>query len=179
MLPHPFFAASGPDGAFSIKDLPPGTYMIEAWHEKLGPQSQTVTVGAGERRRPTSPSAVRRRDMGNFLELDAAARCVDVRRRHRLDLLHDPGRSPASLSFAVEIALVCFPREVPQAPGRQGDVLARQHRAEIIWTSVTAVVVVVASASSARRRGTRSRDARACRLTRCRSASTRSSSSGT
>ena len=46
--PDPFFATSGADGSFSIKNLPPGTYTIEAWHEKLGTQTQTVTVGAGE-----------------------------------------------------------------------------------------------------------------------------------
>jgi hypothetical protein len=48
VLSHPFFATSGNDGSFSIKNLPPGTYTIEAWHEKLGTQQQTVTVGAGE-----------------------------------------------------------------------------------------------------------------------------------
>lgn len=48
VLSHPFYATSGPDGSFSIKNLPAGTYTIEAWHEKLGTQTQTVTVGAGE-----------------------------------------------------------------------------------------------------------------------------------
>lgn len=48
VLPHPFFSTSGTDGAFSIKNLPPGTYTIEAWHEKLGVQTANVTVGAGE-----------------------------------------------------------------------------------------------------------------------------------
>ena len=48
VLPHPFYATSGTDGSFSIKNLPPGTYTIEAWHEKLGTQTQNVTVGAGE-----------------------------------------------------------------------------------------------------------------------------------
>ena len=45
---HPFFAVSGADGSFSIKGLPAGTYTLEAWHEKLGVQTQKVTVGDGE-----------------------------------------------------------------------------------------------------------------------------------
>ena len=39
---------TGPDGTFSLKGLPPGTYTIEAWHEKLGTQTQMVTIGAKE-----------------------------------------------------------------------------------------------------------------------------------
>jgi len=45
---HPFYAVSGAGGAFELKGLPPGTYTIEAWHEKLGTQTQTVTLGAKE-----------------------------------------------------------------------------------------------------------------------------------
>jgi plastocyanin len=48
VMAHPFFATSTSDGKFTIKNLPPGTYTIEAWHEKLGTQTATVTVGAGE-----------------------------------------------------------------------------------------------------------------------------------
>jgi plastocyanin len=46
VLDHPFFAVSGADGAFRIDGLPPGTYTIEAWHEALGTQTRTVTIGA-------------------------------------------------------------------------------------------------------------------------------------
>lgn len=46
--PDPFFAVSGEDGSFTIKDLPPGTYTIEAWHEKFGTQTATVTIAGTE-----------------------------------------------------------------------------------------------------------------------------------
>jgi plastocyanin len=46
VLPHPFFAVSGNDGSFTIKGLPAGTYELEAWHEKYGTQTATVTVAA-------------------------------------------------------------------------------------------------------------------------------------
>ena len=45
---HPFFAATGTDGKFSLSGLDPGTYEITAWHERLGTQTATVTVGANE-----------------------------------------------------------------------------------------------------------------------------------
>jgi plastocyanin len=48
VLDHPFYAVSGADGSFSLAGLPPGTYTVEAWHEKLGTQTQSVTVGAKE-----------------------------------------------------------------------------------------------------------------------------------
>ena len=38
----------GDGGAFLVKNVPPGTYTVEAWHEKFGTQSQSVTVGAKE-----------------------------------------------------------------------------------------------------------------------------------
>jgi plastocyanin len=48
VLEHPFYAVSGKAGAFALAGLPPGTYTIEAWHEKLGTQTQQITIGAKE-----------------------------------------------------------------------------------------------------------------------------------
>jgi len=48
VLPHPYFSVSGTDGAYSLKNLPPGDYVIEAWHEKLGTKTQKITVGDKE-----------------------------------------------------------------------------------------------------------------------------------
>ena len=47
---HPFFAATGTDGKFTISGLDPGTYEITAWHERLGTQTATVTVGASDKK---------------------------------------------------------------------------------------------------------------------------------
>lgn len=44
VMEHPYFAVTKEDGKFEIKDLPAGTYEVEAWHEKLGTQTSTVTV---------------------------------------------------------------------------------------------------------------------------------------
>jgi hypothetical protein len=48
VVDHPFFSVTRPDGAFQLTGLPPGTYTIEAVHEKLGAQSQIVTIGEKE-----------------------------------------------------------------------------------------------------------------------------------
>lgn len=45
---HPFFSVTGADGKFTISGLEPGTYEITAWHERLGTQTASVTVGASD-----------------------------------------------------------------------------------------------------------------------------------
>ncbi len=45
---HPFFSVAGADGAFTLPKLPPGEYVLEAWHEKYGTQTQTVKVADKE-----------------------------------------------------------------------------------------------------------------------------------
>jgi len=47
-LDHPYFATTGEDGHFTIKDVPPGTYTLVAWHEAAGENSTSVTVIAGK-----------------------------------------------------------------------------------------------------------------------------------
>jgi len=46
---HPYFAVTGSSGYFKIGNLPPGTYDLEIWHERLPTQVMSVTVEAGER----------------------------------------------------------------------------------------------------------------------------------
>ena len=46
VLDHPFFAVTNDTGVFEIKNLPPGQYVVESWHEKYGVQTQNVTIAA-------------------------------------------------------------------------------------------------------------------------------------
>ena len=41
---HPFFAVTNSTGKFSIKNLPGGTYTIEAWHEVFGKLEKQITI---------------------------------------------------------------------------------------------------------------------------------------
>jgi len=53
VVAHPFFAVTTDDGAFEIKGLPAGAYTLEAWHEELGTQTQSVTVDGQTPAKPT------------------------------------------------------------------------------------------------------------------------------
>jgi hypothetical protein len=48
VLDHPYFAVTTGGGRFELKNVPAGTYTIEAWHERLGRQTQQVTIGEKE-----------------------------------------------------------------------------------------------------------------------------------
>jgi hypothetical protein len=45
---HPYFEVTSIAGAFELKNLPPGTYTIAAWHEKFSSPDQVVTIGPRE-----------------------------------------------------------------------------------------------------------------------------------
>jgi hypothetical protein len=42
-----YFAVTSNDGAFEIKNVPAGTYELQAWHERFGSKKQSVTVAPG------------------------------------------------------------------------------------------------------------------------------------
>ena len=53
VLEHPHFAVTRPDGEFELRNLPAGSYTVEAWHEKLGTQIQNVTLTDNEKKQLT------------------------------------------------------------------------------------------------------------------------------
>ncbi|MBI2687279.1 MAG: carboxypeptidase regulatory-like domain-containing protein [Acidobacteria bacterium] len=53
VLDHPYFAVTGADGSFEIRNVPPGSYTVAAWQEKLGTEEQAVTLAASAKRELT------------------------------------------------------------------------------------------------------------------------------
>ena len=48
-VPHPYFGVTDQEGMFSLVGVPPGEYVVETWHERLGRQEQPVRVSSGGR----------------------------------------------------------------------------------------------------------------------------------
>jgi plastocyanin len=44
VLENPYFAATNEKGRYVIANVPPGSYQLKAWHERLPSQVQSVTV---------------------------------------------------------------------------------------------------------------------------------------
>lgn len=45
---HPYHTVTDAEGAYEIRELPPGTYTVRVWHEELGTQEQRATIEAGK-----------------------------------------------------------------------------------------------------------------------------------
>jgi plastocyanin len=48
VLDNPYFAVTAKDGSYKIENVPPGTYKLKTWHEKLRSEEQEVTVEGGK-----------------------------------------------------------------------------------------------------------------------------------
>jgi len=48
VLNNPYFSVTGREGVFKIENVPPGTYKVSAWHEKLRTVTKDVTVESGK-----------------------------------------------------------------------------------------------------------------------------------
>ena len=45
VVAHPYFAVTGADGRFTLRDVPPGEYVVATWHERFGTREAQVTLG--------------------------------------------------------------------------------------------------------------------------------------
>jgi len=47
VVDDPWFAVTGADGSFTLAGVPPGDYVLEAWHEKYGKKTAKVSLEPG------------------------------------------------------------------------------------------------------------------------------------
>lgn len=47
----PYTTMTDEEGNYTLRDVPPGTYMVEAWHEAMGTLEKSVTVSGGQEAR--------------------------------------------------------------------------------------------------------------------------------
>ena len=47
VMENPYFAMTDADGHFTISNVPPGTYKLKAWHERLPADEREIIVPAG------------------------------------------------------------------------------------------------------------------------------------
>ena len=48
VVDHPYFATTGRNGKFELARLPPGEFIIEAWHEEFGTRIEKVSLKGNE-----------------------------------------------------------------------------------------------------------------------------------
>jgi plastocyanin len=48
VIDNPYFGVTAKDGSFTINNVPPGTYKLKTWHEKLRVVTKDITVEAGK-----------------------------------------------------------------------------------------------------------------------------------
>ena len=48
VVSHPFFAVTGDDGTYTLKGVPPGSYTVQAVHEKYGKKEMQIVISARE-----------------------------------------------------------------------------------------------------------------------------------
>jgi hypothetical protein len=44
VLENPYFCLADDHNHYAISNVPPGTYKLKAWHERIPPQTREITV---------------------------------------------------------------------------------------------------------------------------------------
>jgi hypothetical protein len=84
---NPYYAVTGPDGAFTIPEVPPGEYTLVAWHPGVGVMlEQQVKIGPRETvqalftfKSPTGRRSAHEMEENPRFGLEALGRPVDIR----------------------------------------------------------------------------------------------------
>ncbi|PIQ87039.1 MAG: cytochrome c oxidase subunit II [Candidatus Omnitrophica bacterium CG11_big_fil_rev_8_21_14_0_20_45_26] len=173
VVSHPFYAVTGDDGSFEIKDLPPGEYTIEAWHEVYGTQTQKIAVPGGSVNADFQFSSSEIVDEASGLKITAEAP-KPINRFDDSAALNKPRAKtgwwlPENIStyggkldrlfyvilwitsivfIAVQVALLIFLFKYRDRPGAKAAYTHGNNRLEIIWTVIPALILVFLTIAS-------------------------------
>ncbi len=169
VLPHHFFDTTDSKGEFEISGLPPGEYTIEAWHETYGVKSQKIRI-AGDEPAPLDfkfeSGQITDEATGVTVKTEAPkpishyddSAAVNLPRKKTGWWL------PESIStysgkidhmfyvililtsivfFGVQGTLIAFLFMYRHKPGQKGYYTHGSTKAEIIWTAIPAIILVV------------------------------------
>lgn len=171
VVPHPHFAVTNEKGEFEITGLPAGDYELEAWHEVYGTKSQAIKVVNADETQSSdfkfTTSLIQDEATGVSIKTEAPkplAEAFDDSEALNRPRLKTGWWLPENLStfgakidhlfyvilvitsivfFGVQIALVLVLFKYRAKPGTKAYYTHGSHTAEIIWTVIPAVILVV------------------------------------
>lgn len=167
VLSHPYFSVTEDDGSFKIENVPPGDYVIEAWHETYGTKTQNVTVTDDGTESDFKFSSTEIVDEASGLKIKAEAAkpmaqfddsaALNVP-RPKMTWWLPPNVSTLGgeidklfyiilvitgiIFFGVQGTLLCFIFKYRQRPDSKPLYTHGNQRLEIIWTIIPAVILV-------------------------------------
>lgn len=168
VLNHPFFNVTGEDGAFEIKNVPPGEYVVEAWHETYGTKSEKITVGgdvpvqvdfkfsskeivdeaSGLKVKVGEPKPITHFDDSKALDLPRAKQrwwfpeSISTYGRKIDELFYWILWVTGIVFVGVQATLIVFLFRYRARPGIKATYTHGNNRLEIIWTAIPAVILV-------------------------------------
>ena len=166
---HSYFAVTDDQGAFELKNVPPGDYVIEAWHETYGTKTQKVTVSAG------APVGADFKFSASEIVDEASGLKITTSQATPIETFDDSkaldapkpkptwwlpenistfGKPVDDLFYVilwitgivfvgVQIALLLFLFKYKQKPGVRAHYTHGDDKLEIIWTVIPAIILVV------------------------------------
>ncbi|GEM_PF-336861 len=168
VLNHPFFAVTGDDGSFKIDNVPPGDYVVEAWHETYGTKTQNVTVTDAGTQSDFKFSATEIADEASGLKIkagpakptqqfdDSAALNVPRPKMHwwlppcistfgkKIDrMFYGILILTGLIFFGVQGTLLYFLFKYRERSGTKALYTHGNQRLEIIWTIIPSIILVI------------------------------------
>jgi len=173
VLDHPFYSVTSNQGTFEINNVPPGEYVLEAWHETYGTKSQKVTVSdvsatvdfkfssseitdeaSGLKIKADKPKLIERYDDSAALNAPRLVtgwwlpENISTYGKRMDELFYIILWITGIVFVAVQGALLVFLFRYRARPGAKATYVHGNNRLEVIWTVIPAIILVFITIAS-------------------------------